>query len=70
MDHVLNGIREHYQVSLEWFIEEHTKHNYRKYSDNPFYEEVKTLIDAMNVIHVYMGMDKITLKSEIEFYVW
>lgn len=68
MDHVLNGMQPHYEAMLDQFLDEHRSGNYKKFSDNPFYEEVKALIDSMNILRKYMGWDPIRLKDEVEFY--
>lgn len=70
MDHVLNSIRSHYEVYLDLFVNEHKSGEYKKFSDNPYYEEIKALIDSMNIIRKYLGWERITLKSETEFYLW
>ena len=33
MDHVLEGMQPHYEVLLDWFIEEHRKGQYKKLSE-------------------------------------
>lgn len=68
MDHVLEAIRPHYDAYLDMFMEEHRKGEYKKLSDNPFYDEVKALIDAMNCIRKHMGWDNIKLSEEVEYY--
>jgi len=68
MDHVLNAMRPHYEALLDCFLEEHRTGKYKKFSDNPYYEEVKALIDAMNVLRKYLGWETIKLKDEVEFY--
>lgn len=68
MDHVLDGMKQHYEVSLDWFMEEYRTGKYKKFSDNPCYGEVKALIDSMNILRKYLGWKLITLKSEVEFY--
>jgi hypothetical protein len=67
MDHVLEGMQPHYDVLLEWFIEEHKKGQYKKLSDNPYYDEVKALIDAMNILRKYLGWDSIKLSDEVKW---
>lgn len=67
MDHVIEAMRPHYEVLLDWFIEEHKKGNYKKLSDNPYYEEIKALIDAMNILRKYLGWDSIKLSDEVKW---
>lgn len=68
MDHVLNAMQPHYEVTRDWFIEEHRSGKYKKLSENPYYEEVKALIYAMNILRKYLGWETIKLKNEVEFY--
>ena len=67
MDHVLEGMQPHYEVLLDWFIEEHRKGQYKKLSDNPYYGEVKALIDAMNILRKYLGWETIKLSEEVSW---
>jgi len=67
MDHVIEAMRPHYEVLLDWFIEEHKKGQYKKLSDNPYYEEIKALIDAMNILRKYLGWDSIKLSDEVKW---
>ena len=68
MDHVLNAMQPHYEAILNCFIEEQRIGKYKKFSENPYYEEIKALIDSMNILRKYLGWEVITLKKEIEFY--
>jgi len=68
MDHVLNGMQPYYEVTLDQFMEEHRTGKYKKLSDNPYYDEVKALIDSMNILRKYMGWDPIRLKDEVGYY--
>lgn len=68
MDHVLEGMQPHYEAYRDQFIEEWKTGQYKKFSDNPYYGEVKALIDSMNILRKYLDWEIVTLKSEIEFY--
>ena len=68
MDHVLNAMQPHYEAILNCFIEEQRIGEYKKLTDNPFYEEVKALIDAMNILRTYLGWETLTLHQEIIFH--
>ncbi|WFD09961.1 hypothetical protein [Tepidibacter hydrothermalis] len=68
MDHVINGMKSHYEVLLDWFVEEHKSGKYKKLSDNPYYDEIKALIDSMNILRKYLGWETIKLKDEVKFY--
>jgi hypothetical protein len=68
MDHVLNAMQPHYEALLDYFLEEQRTGRYKRFSDNPYYDEVKALINAMNVLRKYLGWETIKLKDEVEFY--
>ncbi|EOR25316.1 hypothetical protein A500_10580 [Clostridium sartagoforme AAU1] len=68
MDHAINSLQPFYEVTLDQFIEEHRSDKYKKFSENPYYTEVKALIDAMNILRKYLGWETIKLKDEVEFY--
>ena len=68
IDHVLDAMKPYYEVTLDWFIEEQRTGKYKKFLGNPYYEEVKALIDSMNILRKYLGWDTIRLKDEIAFY--
>lgn len=67
MDHVIEGMWPHYEVLLDWYIKEHRKGQYKKLSDNPYYGEVKALIDAMNILRKYLGWETIKLSEEVSW---
>ena len=67
MDHVIEGMQPHYDVLLDWYIKEHRKGQYKKLSDNPYYGEVKALIDAMNILRKYLGWETIKLSEEVSW---
>jgi len=67
MDHVIEAMQPHYDVLLDWYIEEHKKEKHKKLSDNVYYEEIKALIDAMNVLRKYLGWDTIKLSEEVSW---
>ena len=66
MDHVLSypGTL---RSLLDWYIKEHRKGQYKKLSDNPYYEEIKALIDAMNILRKYLGWETIKLSEEVSW---
>ena len=68
IDHAINSLQPFYEVTLDWFVEEHRTGKYKKYSENPYFDELKALINAMNILRQYMGWDKIRLKDEVEIY--
>ena len=67
MDHVINAMQPHYDVLLDWFIEEHRKGQYKKLSDNPYYGEIKALIDAMNILRKYLDWETVKLSEEVRW---
>lgn len=68
MDHAINSLEPFYEVNLDQFVEEHRSGKYKKLSENPFYEELKALIDAMNILRKYLGWETIKLKDTVKFY--
>lgn len=68
MDHAINSLEPFYEVTLDQFVEEHRSGKYKKLSENPFYEELKALIDALNILRKYLGWETIKLKDELKFY--
>lgn len=68
MDHVLDAMEPHYEVTFDWFMEEHRKNSYKKLSDNSYYTEIKALIEAMNILRKYMGWETIKLSEEVKLY--
>lgn len=65
MNHVINVMRPFYEVTLDCYIKEHKAGNYKKFSDNPYWTELKALNDSMNVIREYLGWDSNDLVREI-----
>lgn len=68
MDHVLDAIVAHYEPYLDHFMDYQREGNYKKLSDNPLYEELKAIIDAMNSIRKYLGYENIKLSEEVKYY--
>lgn len=68
MDHVLNAIRQYYDVYLDNFMDYQKEGKYKKLSDNPMYEELKAIIDAMNCIRKYFDYENIKLSEEVKYY--
>ena len=68
MDYVLNAMLLHYESVLGNFVEAQRTGEYKRFSDNPFYSEMKALIDSMNILREYLGWEVLTLKQEVEFY--
>jgi len=67
MDHVIDGMMAHFEPMMDWFMEEHRTGKHKKLSDNPMYGEVKTMIDAMNILRKYLGWDTMKLSEEVSF---
>ena len=66
MDHVLEGMQAHYEVTLDWFIKDQKSGKYAKIQDNPGYEEIQALIKSMNVLRKYLEWDMISLSKELK----
>lgn len=67
MDHVIDAMMPHFEPLMDWFMEEQIEHQYKKLSDNPYYEEVKAMIDAMNILRKYLGWETMKLSQEIQY---
>lgn len=68
MDHVLDAMEPHYEVTLDWFLEEHREKNHKRLSDNSYYHEIKALIDSMNILRKFLGWETIKLSEQVAFY--
>ena len=68
MDHAINSLQPYYDITLDLFLEEHRTGDYKKYSENPYYDELKALINAMNILRQYMDWERIRLRDEVEYY--
>lgn len=69
---VIDHLIEKFDVEINWatesFIKEWQSGSYKKYSDCPSYEELKTLLDSVNILRKYCGWEKMTIKGIVEFY--
>lgn len=65
MDHVIEGMEQHYEITLDWFIEEQKRGKYKTFSANPYNKEIKALIEAMNILRKYMGWETLKLSEEV-----
>jgi len=68
MDHAIEQLMPFYEASLSEFLQEQRKHNYKKFSDNPFFEEISALIKSINILNKYCGWESIRLRDAVEFY--
>ncbi|MDU1412702.1 MAG: hypothetical protein E6929_07800 [Clostridium sp.] len=68
MDHLIDDFDIHIEWATDSFIKEWKSGKYRKYKECPSYTELKALIDSVNILRVYIGMEKITVKGIVEFY--
>lgn len=60
MDHVINSIMSHYEVTLDWLVEDWTSGQYKKLSDCPWYSDCKAMNEAIGVLEkAYYGEKKI-----------
>lgn len=66
VDHVIEGMEPHYEVTLDWFMEEQRLGKYKKLSDNPSYKEIKALIDSMNILRKFIGWETVKLSEEVK----
>lgn len=63
MDHLLNAIQPFYEVEADMFLSEWKSGVYRKYSDCPSYESLKTIVRAANAIRNYLGWEQLSIKK-------
>lgn len=65
MDHAIQALKPFYEVMLDWFVDEHKSGNYAKFSDNPYWNELKALNAAMNKLRRYLDLEPLRLSEEI-----
>lgn len=65
MDHVWSSIEPFYQAEAEMFLEEWRSGEYKKWSDCPSYESLRTIIKAANIIRDYLEWERLTIKNII-----
>lgn len=64
MDHAIESLQSFIDVTFEYeFLPEWKSGKYKKYSDCPTYNELKTLIDASNIMRKYIGGQSLSIKS-------
>ena len=68
MDHVENAISQFFGVYLDEFMSYHKSGEYKRLSDNPVYEDLKAIIDAMNCIRKRLDWENIRLSEEVKNY--
>lgn len=66
MDHAINSLRSFWDVIWDMFYKEQKEGNHKRFSDNPYYEELKVLTNAMNILRKYEGWEPISIKREFE----
>jgi len=66
MDHIMAGIEEFLPIYLEEFLDEEVKGSYDHLSDNPVYQELKLLIDSINLYRQYLELPKLKLSSVVK----
>jgi hypothetical protein len=68
MDHAIESLQSFIDATFEFsFLAEWNSGDYKKYSDCPSYEELKTLIDASNIMRKHIGWETLSIKKMVEF---
>jgi len=67
MDHLIDQFDCYLEWSKREFIEEWNSGKYKKYSECPSYKELKALIDSVNILRVYYGWTRLTIKQLVAF---
>ncbi len=67
MDHAISAMLPHYEVLLDWYIDEQKTGDYKRYNDNPHQRELKALNNAMNILSLYLGWEPNKLVREIRY---
>lgn len=66
----LEGLEIFYEIALSEFVSEQRKHKYKKYTENPYYDQLKAFVDSINPLRRYFGFKALNLsqvvKREIE----
>lgn len=66
MDHLI----EDFQVHIDWasrdFLEQWTSGKYKVYAECPSYYELKAIIDSVNILRVYYGWTRLTIRQIVE----
>jgi hypothetical protein len=67
MDHAIESLQGFIDPVFDYeFMPEWRSGNYKKYSDCPSYEELKTLVSASNIMRKYMGWEPLKIKDMID----
>ena len=66
MNHVYNSIQAFWSPYLDDFMAAQRTGNYKKFTNNPCYSDLKAINDAMNIIRRQMGRDTVKLSNEIK----
>lgn len=67
MDHILNAIKPYYEAEVSQFLEEWKSGQYKKWSDCPSYDSLRTIIKAANIIRGYLGWSRLTVKELVQY---
>lgn len=67
MDHLIDDFDVHIDWAWDYFYKEWKTGNYKKFSDCPSYNELKTLLDSVNILRTYIGWERITIKEKLQW---
>lgn len=68
MDHLIDQFDVYIEDAFSYFYKEWTSKKYKKFSECPSYNELKTLIDSVNILHKYMDWKPLSIKGMLETY--
>lgn len=67
MDHLIDKFDIHIEWAFKYFEKEWKSGKYKKYSECPSYKELKTLLDSVNILRVYMEWNRLSIKEMLEY---
>lgn len=67
MDHLIDDFDVHIEWATDNFIKEWKSGKYKKFKECPSYNELKVLIDSVNILRVYIGWTKLTIRQIVVF---
>lgn len=65
MEQSIEGLEVFYDITLDQFVKEQLEAGYLKFSDNPYYLELRAYVRAMNVLREFLGWNLVELRKDI-----
>lgn len=66
-DHLILKFESYIEFEFNQFYEEWISGKYKKYSECPSYISLKAILDSVNILHKYMGWERMTISKMISF---